>query len=455
MNTIFREYDIRGIYEEELNEKTLKLIGFHLGEKIAKFGKNVAIGYDVRTHSKTLFNYLVSGLNAAGIRVYGLGMVTTPMTYFSHYQEFDGVTPNATIMITGSHNPSEYNGFKITLNYEPFFAKDLYNLGQEVINSNEIILDNFDAIEVDVKSLYVDYMVNQFSHLKGINKKIVYDCGNGVADVVLGGIFRCLDIDATGIYTNPDGNFPNHHPDPSVEENLLDVKEKLAQGYDFAFAYDGDADRVAILTPKSNIKGDMLALLYAQKMDKPTVIGEVKCSQLMYDELEKMGATGVMYKTGHSNLKVKIRELDAELAAEVSGHIFFNDRYFGFDDATYATLRFLELIYDGIDPDEYIESLAKLYSTDELKVKTTEENKFKIMEKLSLRLANPPKDFPSIKNIIDIDGVRVIFEDGWGLVRASNTTPVLVTRFEATTQKSMEFIQDSLNSMINEVIKEL
>jgi len=455
MNTIFREYDIRGIYEEELNEKTVKLIGFHLGQKIVKFGKHVAIGYDARTHSKTLFNYLVSGLNAADVKVYGLGMVTTPIVYFSHYQEFDGVKPAATIMITGSHNPSEYNGFKITLNYEPFFSKDLYSLGEEVLNSKEVVLDNFDAIEVDMKSKYVDYMVNQFAHLKGLKKKIVYDCGNGVADVVLGGIFRCLEIDATGIFTNPDGNFPNHHPDPSVEENLLDVKDKLAQGYDFAFAYDGDADRVAVLTPKGNIKGDMLALLYAQKMDKPIVIGEVKCSQLMYDELEKMGAKGVMYKTGHSNLKVKIRELDADLAAEVSGHIFFNDRYFGFDDATYATLRFLELVNDGIDPDEYLEKLPKLYSTDELKVKTTEDDKFKIMKKLSLRLKNPPEYFPKIRDIIDIDGVRVVFEDGWGLVRASNTTPVLVTRFEASSKENMELIQESLNKMINEVMKEL
>jgi len=454
METIFREYDIRGIYEKELNEKIVKRIGYYLGKRIAKHGNYVAIGYDARTHSKTLFNYLVSGLNCADIKVFALGMVTTPIVYFSHYQEFNGITPSATIMITGSHNPSEYNGFKITIDRKPFFADDIYSLADEVLGSSKTILDSLDIVEVDAKTLYVDYMVNQFEHLREMDKKIIYDCGNGVADVVLGGIFRCLGINATGMYTNPDGTFPNHHPDPSEEKNLFDIKERLSDGYDFGFAYDGDADRVAVLTKKENIKGDMLALLYAQKMDKPTIVGEVKCSQIMYDELEKMGARAVMYKTGHSNIKVKLKEIDAQLGTEVSGHIFFNDRYFGYDDATYATLRFLEVVNSGIDPDSFLEKLPKLYSTDELKVNTTEELKFKIIERLAEKIDQGVAYLPEVKEVITIDGLRIVFENGWGLVRASNTTPVLVTRFEATTQEDMVHIQKSLNELIENVMKE-
>ena len=448
MNTIFREYDIRGIYEEELNEKTVKLIGFHLGEKIAKFGKNVAIGYDVRTHSKTLFNYLVSGLNAAGIRVYGLGMVTTPMTYFSHYQEFDGVTPNATIMITGSHNPSEYNGFKITANKAPFFGEDIYALGKECETMDSVAQTERHVIKIDALSRYVDFLVDEFQHLKGMPTRIVYDCGNGVAGVVTERIFSALKLHTKGLYIEPDGTFPNHHPDPSDEHNLEDVKKLLIDEGDIAFAYDGDADRIAVLTHKNNIKGDMMALLYSMKMDKPVVIGEVKCSQVMYDELKKRGATAIMYKTGHSNLKVNMKETNAYLACEVSGHIFFKNRYFGYDDAIYATLRMLELIHDGIDLDAELAKLPQVFSTEEIKVETTESEKFRIIDKVKELLKNPSVDFPLVKDIIDIDGVRINFENGWGLVRASNTTPVLVTRFESTSEDGAKLYENAVNQLI-------
>ena len=278
--------------------------------------------------------------------------------------------------------------------------------------------------------------------------KIVYDCGNGVAGVVLPDIFKALELDAKGIYIEPDGEFPNHHPDPSVEKNLVDVKALLAKEGELAFAYDGDADRIAVLTPTNNIKGDMMALLYTLKMKNPTVIGEVKCSAVMYDELEKRGATAVMYKTGHSNLKVKIKELDADLAAEVSGHIFFKDRYFGYDDAIYATLRMLELVHDGIDLDAELAKLPLVYSTEEIKVETTEEEKFPLMENIKTMLKNPPADFPEIKSIIEVDGVRINFAEGWGLVRASNTTPVLVTRFESTSQERAKEYETKINALI-------
>ena len=455
--TIFREYDIRGIYKKELNEESVKLIGYFLGlEIIKKFNREdkpfVSIGYDARSHSSILRDYLTSGLNASGCRVLDMGMVATPINYFGNYQSFDGITPFASIMITGSHNPSEYNGFKITVDKKPFFGDEIYSLGDKIINSNIEIEDNTTATIIDVKSRYIDYMVDEFKALKGMKSNIILDCGNGVADTAITEIFNKLELNFKALYTTPDGTFPNHHPDPSIEENLVDIKNELKGEFDIGFAYDGDADRIAVLTKKYNIKGDILALLFAKNMDNPIVVGEVKCSQVMYDELNKIGK-GVMYKTGHSNLKVKIKELNASLGAEVSGHIFFNDRYFGFDDALYSTFRVLELINNGMDLDYEVESLPQVYSTEEIKVEVSEESKFKIVEKFISLLDNPPSSFPTIKDIVTVDGIRIIFNDGWALVRASNTTPVLVTRFEASTLEVAEFYEKEVNSLI-EIAKE-
>ena len=446
--SIFREYDIRGIFEKELNEKSVKLIGYYLGQKISG-DKVVSIGYDARSHSPILRDYLTSGLNAAGCKVLDMGMVATPVNYYSNYIDFDGMTTNASIMITGSHNPSEYNGFKMTVDKSPFFGSDIYALGDEIVANQDVIIeDNTSKTAIDVKTPYINFMVQEFDHLKNFPQKIIIDGGNGVADTVITDIFDALKFNYTGLYLEPDGTFPNHHPDPSVEKNLVDVKAALAKDGDIAFAYDGDADRIAVLTHKYNIKGDQMALLYAMKMQNPTVIGEVKCSQVMYDELERRGAKAIMYKTGHSNLKVKMKETNADLACEVSGHIFFKHRYFGYDDAIYATLRMLELIHDGIDIDKEIDALPTVFSTEEIKVETTEEEKFAIIDKVKELLINPPSDFPKILNIIDVDGVRINFEKGWGLVRASNTTPVLVTRFESTDEALAKEYENKVNTLI-------
>jgi len=452
-STIFREYDIRGIFDKELNEQSVKLIGYFLGKRIKKFGDVVAIGYDARLHSPLLCEYLTSGLNASGCRVLNMGLVATPVNYFVNFnrpKEID-TDVNASIMITGSHNPPEYNGFKITIDKQPFFGEDIYALGREIIENSALeIADNLDSLQINTKQEYINYIVNEFSHLKKLDKKIVVDGGNGVVGVVLKDIFDALEFDYKAIYLEPDGNFPNHHPDPSVEKNLADVKELMKkESADIAFAYDGDADRVAILTPKQNIKGDMMALLFAKGIENPTVIGEVKCSQVMYDELEKMGAKAIMYKTGHSNLKVKMRETNADLACEVSGHIFFKHRYFGYDDAIYATMRALELLSEGVDFDKELERLPKVFSTDEEKVQTTDEEKFALMDRIKELLKNPPNNFPEIIDIITVDGVRINFKNGWGLVRASNTTPLLVTRFEAKSQDELQEYKDAIIDLIN------
>ena len=450
--SIFREYDIRGIVPQELNEQSVKLLGFFFGlevQKQTKKGAKVVVGYDARTHSPELFGYLTSGLNKAGCEVLGMGMVATGVNYFATYQEFDGEKNDASIMITGSHNPSNYNGFKMTIAHRPFFADDIYVLGDDIIaNQNISIPTDETYTKIDAKTPYINYMVNQFSHLKGMKQRFAIDGGNGVADTVLTDILDKLELNYNAIYTTPDGTFPNHHPDPSVEENLVDLKKLLKDDIKYGFAYDGDADRIAFLTQQNNIKGDILAILFASTMDKPTVIGEVKCTQVMYDTINNNGGKAIMYKTGHSNLKVKIQETNATFACEVSGHIFFNDRFFGFDDAIYATFRILELIYNGMDIDNEISKLPKTYSTEEIKVTTTEEQKFPLIDKIKELLQNPPSDFPKIIDIIDVDGVRVIFEDGWGLVRASNTTPVLVTRFESTDKQKAKLYEDRLNSMI-------
>lgn len=446
---IFREYDIRGIYNQELNEINVKKIGFLLGNKISKFGKFVAIGYDARLHSEQIAKWLISGLNKANLKVLFQGLVPTPVNYFASFTK----DISASIMITGSHNPPEYNGFKITINKLPFFGKDLQELSKEFIKTDINIKDDFSSEKLDTKEDYIEFLSKQFAHLKGFDLPFVADCANATAGVVLPRICKKLELNAKFLYPEPDGNFPNHHPDPSEEENLADVKKCLKKEADLAFAFDGDSDRIAVLTKKYNIKGDILAILYAKNIKNPKVLGEVKCSKLMYDECAKMGEV-FMYKTGHSNIKIKMNELNIDLAAEVSGHIFFKNRYFGYDDAIYAMLRFLELVKIGIDIDEEIEKLPKLYSTEEIKIPTIESLKFKQIQQLKTALENPPSDFPKVEKIIEIDGIRVVFENGWGLIRASNTTPVLVTRYEADTKEIMLFYKNSLEKMINGVIAE-
>lgn len=446
---IFREYDIRGIYQKDLNEKSIKTIGYLLAQKIKQKGDRVAIGYDARTHSETISKWLMSGLNKAGLEVLNMGLVPTPCNYFAG---FNDESIKATIMITGSHNPPEYNGLKITIDKLPFFGKDIQALGKEVISQIQTlhVKDDFTCQKVDILSKYIDYQANHFAHLKGLKKRFVIDCGNGAAGVAVGKICEKLGLHVEILYENPDGTFPNHHPDPSEEKNLKDVKDRLKSGdFNLGFAFDGDGDRLGVLSKNHVFKGDEMALMYSKLIENPQILGEVKCSQMMYDEIDKIGKS-YMYKTGHSNIKMKMRETKIDLAIEVSGHIFFNDRYFGFDDAIYAMFRTMELVQKGIDLDEQLAKYPKVFSTDELKIETTDEKKFEIIKKLKSYLNNPSDDFPKIREIVDVDGVRVIFENGWGLVRASNTTPTIVARFEATNESDMIKYQQNLTKALKE-----
>ncbi|ANE33918.1 phosphomannomutase/phosphoglucomutase [Campylobacter hyointestinalis] len=452
--TIFREYDIRGIYEKDLNELSVKAIGYCLGITMKNRGvKSVSVGFDARLSARALFGFLVSGLNRAGLEVFDIGMLPTPVGYFS---VFTGIF-DANIMITGSHNPKEYNGFKITIGVESFFGADLQKLKDSVnefLSSGEVVKDDFRATKFDVLSRYVQFYEKEFSHLKGLKTKIICDCANGVAGIVLERVIKALCLNATLLYKEPDGNFPNHHPDPSEEKNLKDLKTALKGEFEIGFGFDGDADRIAVLTKKRVIKGDDLAYLYAKNMKNPRVLGEVKCSQNMYDEIDKIGKS-FMGKTGHSNIKKAMRELNIDMAAEVSGHIFFKERFFGFDDAIYAMIRVLELIQKGFELDAELDKLPVLYSTDEIKVSTKDETKFKIIDELKKELNKKDNGLPNILDIIDIDGVRIKFDGGWALVRASNTTPVLVTRFEASSPEFVKLLEEKVLNLVESIKSEL
>ncbi|MAC83540.1 MAG: phospho-sugar mutase [Arcobacter sp.] len=461
--SIFRQYDIRGIVEEQLTKENTKLIGYYLGltiqEKTKVKNPYIIVAYDIRKHSTMLFEALISGLNLAGCKILNIGLVATGVNYFASYQEFeiDGkkIKPQASIMITGSHNAKQYNGFKITIENQPYFADDLIKLYEKIKkNENIKINDKHNFIEVDAKTLYIDYMCKQFKKLKGLKEKFVIDCGNGMADTVITKIFDKLNLNYKALYTTPNGDFPNHHPDPSNEKNLHDLKNHLKDDCHYGFAYDGDADRIAVLTQKYNIKGDTLALLFSKTMKNPVIIGEVTYSQNIFDEINTYGTT-IMDKTGYSNLRLKLKELNADLAAEVSGHIFFNDRYYGYDDAIYATFRVLELIKSGMNIDKEIEKLPKIYTSSNIEIQIKEDKKFLLMSKIEEALKRLNRDFPIIKNICKVDGLRINFEYGWALVRASNTNPILVTKYEASTYATAKTYQNSLEKLIQKEIDEL
>jgi phosphomannomutase/phosphoglucomutase len=351
-------------------------------------------------------------------------------------------------MITGSHNPAEYNGFKIVMGAGTIHGSEIQELRRKIEEGD---LDSADGTvrEYDIATPYVDEIASQFQFSRRV--KVVVDAGNGAGGPTMQRLLERLNVDATELFFEMDGRFPNHHPDPTVEKNLEDLKRVVGErGAELGIAFDGDADRIGAVDEKGNVVwGDSLLLIYAREIltRKPgaTFIGEVKCSQIMYDEIEKLGGRPVMYKTGHSLIKAKMKEEHAELAGEMSGHMFFKDRYFGFDDALYAACRLIEIVANSGEPlSSQTRDLPPTVVTPEIRVDTEDEVKFEVVSRVRehFRLTHP---------VVDVDGARVLFPEGWGLVRASNTQPVLVMRFEARTQAQLDEYRKTVESVVEQM----
>lgn len=425
--TIFREYDIRGIAEAELTDDGIRLLGQAIGTLLQRrVGPRVNVGRDCRLSSTRLRQALVEGLKASGCAVSNLGVVPTPVLYYSVFR----LHSDGAVMITGSHNPPEYNGFKTVMGPSTIHGEDIQLL-RRMIEAGDLATGEGSEVQVDMVTPYVEEIGTQFHFERRV--KVVFDAGNGTAGPVMSQLLDKLNVDSTQLYFDMDGSFPNHHPDPTMPENLGKlIQEVRRTGAELGIAFDGDSDRIGAVDERGNLVfGDQLLLIYAREIltRKPgaTFIGEVKCSQLIYDDLKKRGANAIMWKTGHSLIKAKMMEERAELAGEMSGHMFFADRYYGFDDALYAACRLVEIVAASGKPlSHQLADLPVTVSTPEIRVDCPDEMKFAVVGRVLER-------FRKTHRVIDVDGVRMIFEHGWGLVRASNTQPILVLRFEATT----------------------
>jgi phosphomannomutase/phosphoglucomutase len=461
---IFRKYDIRGIVGDNLTDEAVTLIGYAYASYLKKTFQEekvltVTIARDARVSSENFADILAKALIKKGINVVNIGMCPTPLLYFSlfHLNNINGG-----IMITGSHNPPEYNGFKLCVGKDTLHDKEIFNL-YEIISNNELIPDNpqtGNISEYDINSNYIKFMVEKFSHIKsGLNEKIVLDAGNGVAGLVAPKILKELGFNVVELFSEPDGTFPNHHPDPTVEKNLIYLKESVKKEKAIlGIGFDGDADRIGAIDENGNIIwGDQLLIIFARDILKSEpgakIIGEVKCSQILYDDIKKHGGIPIMWKTGHSLIKNKLKEEKAAIAGEMSGHIFFSHRYFGYDDAIYATLRLVEILCKYKKPlSEMLSDLPKTFITEEIRVDCPEDKKFEVPELLKNKILNNNEIAPLIKDIITIDGIRIIFKDGWGLVRASNTQPVLVLRFEADSLEKRDFYRNKIENILKNII---
>ncbi len=430
--TILREYDIRGIVGDTLNEADAYALGRTYAAKAREEGaRRIAIGRDGRTHSGALEAELVRGLTEGGIDVVRIGMGPSPMLYFAtHRLDVDGG-----IQVTGSHNPSDYNGFKLLLKGRSVFGAEIQEIGQRSASGNWS--DGDGSIEqVDIHQTYVDRLLQDFS---GKAFRIGWDAGNGAAGPILDMLVERLPGEHHAIFTNVDGRFPNHHPDPTVEANLSDLKKLVTdKKLDFGIAFDGDGDRIGAVDGKGRvIWGDQLLMILAEAVlrDEPgaTIIADVKASQILFDRVADLGGKPLMWKTGHSLIKSKMKETGAPLAGEMSGHIFFKHRWYGFDDALYAAVRLIEAVSaSGKSLTEIMDAMPKSVATPELRFQVDEARKFAIVEEVRDRLSADGAKVDAT------DGVRVSTSDGWWLIRASNTQDVLVARAEAKDEAGVE-----------------
>jgi phosphomannomutase/phosphoglucomutase len=449
---IFREYDIRGLVDKDLTAEVAESLGKGLGTMVRRSrGSSVVVGRDCRESSTRFRQSLCDGLTSVGIDVTDIGVVPTPLTYFAaNTLPVDGLA-----MITGSHNPPEYNGFKLGCGKTTLHGSEIQQLRKLIERGDFEKGPRGTATEFDIVTPYAHF-IRQTVKVNRQGMRIVIDAGNGTGGHIAVPLFRSMGFEVVPLYCEMDASFPNHHPDPSVEDNLVDliqaVKKERAE---IGIAYDGDADRIGVIDDAGKILwGDQLMILFSRQVLKAVpgaaIVGEVKCSSTLYDDIRAHGGRPIMWKAGHSLIKAKMKEENAQLAGEMSGHIFFKNRYFGFDDAIYSSARLLEILStESRKLSQLLADVPKTYASPELRVDTVEEKKFEIVKRATevLRQAG--------YSIVDIDGVRVTFPDGWGLIRASNTQPLLVLRFEAKTQSRLSEIQQLIESTVEKVKREL
>jgi phosphomannomutase len=439
--TSLREYDIRGVVGKTLNPADGFAIGRTFGSMIARKGGNtVAVGYDGRTHSPDLEQPLVEGLKDSGMNVIRVGRGPTPLLYFAAFtRDTDGA-----VMVTGSHNPPEYNGFKMMIGRKPFFGADITELGRLSAAGDVVAETTGHEKDLDITDDYVARLARDWDG--GDQKlKIVWDNGNGAAGEVLQKLIHHIPGEHTVLYADIDGRFPNHHPDPTVPKNLeVLIKTVKDKGADLGIAFDGDADRIGAVDGEGNILfGDQLLVILARDVLKSyprgIIISDVKASQVLFDEIARAGGTPLMWKTGHSLIKAKMAETGSPLAAEMSGHVFFADKWFGFDDALYAAIRLLGIVARSpLSLAELRGALPAVVNTPELRFDCADERKFGVIAEVAARLS------ASGAKVSDIDGVRVTTADGWWLLRASNTQSVLVARAEAKNEQGLERLKAAL-----------
>lgn len=442
---IFRQNDVRGIVDADLTVEAARAIGGAYAALMRERGiaGTVAVARDNRPSGDKLRDALVDGFTSAGVNVVDIGVVPTPLLYWSLYN-LDVV---GGIQITGSHNPPEYNGFKLSIGKESLHGHDLQHLF-ELIQSNAAPVGRGTVRHEDVIDRYVADVV---AHTGALARpmKIVYDCGNGAAALVAPQMMRALGVEATGLFCESDGTFPNHHPDPTVPENLEDLIAAVKrEDAELGVAFDGDGDRIGLVDDEGRIIwGDHLLILYARDVLERTgtgqpIIFDVKCSQALTDEIARAGGVPVMWKTGHSLIKEKMKETSAPLAGEMSGHMFFGEGYYGYDDALYGAARLMRIVADsGKTVRELLADVPPFVSTPEIRVECGDDRKFGLVEKAVAY-------FRSTHDVIDVDGVRVLFGDGWGLIRASNTQPILVTRYEARSEARLTEIRNEMENWI-------
>ena len=448
---MFREYDIRGVYNEDLNEEVCSLIGKAFGTKLVSLGiKTTVVACDNRLSSPILIKSMVDGIVSTGTNVKLLGVATTPMCYFAaNYYNV-----NSSMMITASHNPKEYNGFKFSYNGEHNAYGDSVKEIYEIIMKGEFAKGDGVIEFCDITEPYINLVIDKLDF--GNRKiKVVYDCGNGTSSVIVKDIFKRIKdkVEYIGIFDESDGNFPNHHPDPCVEENLVSLKKKVLETKsDLGIGYDGDADRIGFVDEKGNMIDidKFLIIMWKQlynKVDKKECLFDVKCSKALEDELIKLGVKPIEYRTGNSYTRAASSKGDYPLSGELSGHVYFRDKWPGYDDGIYVGMRLIEMLSNTEKPlSSFLDDITKYYSTPELKVKVDDNKKFEIVSKI--------KDYAESKgyNYITIDGVKAKFEDGFALVRASNTGPNITMRFEATTESRLKELQEEFTNELNKYI---